>query len=195
MFNGNVDSFSRVEVLFSNPIEARFLRIIPMSWKNNIAIKFDVITCSVFEDSSPYANAYAPAVIFEEFKNSLTPAQNQELNAELSKYEQLIMSSDQNSKYSVLNILEQQNIIQEKLKEMNNQGKLSTAEMLPLMKNLDAVKNMIIEDQNVLENSVLNVKEKVSAVASALYQRSYILHIVCKCTDIVVSPRFLKGSK
>merc|ERR1712227_1072401 len=114
------------------------------------AIKFDVITCSVFEEYEyeEYENAYAPAVIFEEFKNSLTPAQSQDLNSELSKYEQLLMKN-QDSEYSVLNILEQQNIIQEKLEEMNKQGKLSSSQMLPLMKNLDKVKNLVVKDQNI----------------------------------------------
>ena len=36
--------------MFPTPVEAQYIRIIPRAWKNNIAIKFDILGCSDTED-------------------------------------------------------------------------------------------------------------------------------------------------
>ena len=46
VFRTNVDSFGKVKIMFPYPVEARYIRLYPKSWKKNIAIKFDVIGCS-----------------------------------------------------------------------------------------------------------------------------------------------------
>ena len=46
-----MDSENRVRIVFPAPVEAQYLRIIPKAWKNNIAIKFDVLGCSDTDES------------------------------------------------------------------------------------------------------------------------------------------------
>ena len=46
-----MDSENRVRIVFPAPVEAQYIRIIPKAWKNNIAIKFDVLGCSDTDES------------------------------------------------------------------------------------------------------------------------------------------------
>ena len=81
-FRGSVDFSTPVEVIFPTPIEARFLRILPRSWINNMAITVDVLGCSVEEQTEAISyNIQTPDTVISGITQSLNvdPTANLEM--------------------------------------------------------------------------------------------------------------------
>ena len=45
VFRGSFDPGTPVEVMFPNPVEGRFIRIVPQNWVNQIAMQLDLLGC------------------------------------------------------------------------------------------------------------------------------------------------------
>lgn len=45
LFRGCVDQTSPVKVMFEVPVEARYIRVNPRSWYNEISLRLDIIGC------------------------------------------------------------------------------------------------------------------------------------------------------
>ena len=45
VFRGSFDPGTPVEVMFPNPVEGRFIRILPKNWVNQIAMQLDLLGC------------------------------------------------------------------------------------------------------------------------------------------------------
>lgn len=51
MFRGPLEHDGRKKNIFDGPIEARYIRLEPQTWKHAIALRFDLFACNITSDS------------------------------------------------------------------------------------------------------------------------------------------------
>ncbi|XP_022252614.1 hemocytin-like [Limulus polyphemus] len=60
VFTGNYDSSSEVEHIFVNPFEARYIRVQPLEWVGQIALRLELLGCEGFQKISTVAPTPSP---------------------------------------------------------------------------------------------------------------------------------------
>ncbi|KAG8238941.1 hypothetical protein J437_LFUL000780, partial [Ladona fulva] len=99
LFRGPVNNLKPIEEVFVEPFEARYIRVNPQSWKNGIALRFDLIGCGeISVTTSPWIELTTPeeAICRDEMG----------LENGLMKDEQIEVSSvfNENGRFNVPNI-------------------------------------------------------------------------------------------
>ena len=120
VFRTNVDSFGKVKIMFPYPVEARYIRLYPKSWKKNIAIKFDVIGCT---------NIYSTLATIIKTLNNFPQVVTALMNTEISNLDDII-TSDIKASDKMHALKDQIPQMNDKLINMYEEGIVSDTDML-----------------------------------------------------------------
>ena len=132
-----MDSENRVRIVFPAPVEAQYIRIIPKAWKNNIAIKFDVLGCSDTDESASQSStkehrSQSALSVIRNIVENLSDEHKENYGLTLSKL-QLLLNSEKNEA-SDLNLNKAS--LNEELNSMLHEGVFSKEQLEDIRKTL-----------------------------------------------------------
>ena len=131
-----MDSNNRVRIMFPAPVEAQYLRVIPKTWKHNIAIKFDILGCSEQNESLTTDNRNKKALsAIQNLEESMSEEHKQNYGPTLSKLKIILNSKSEDS-----DLRSKEADLKGKLEDMLNEGLLSKKQFQDVRKSLDLYK-------------------------------------------------------
>ena len=165
VFRTNVDSFGKVKIMFPYPVEARYIRLYPKSWKKNIAIKFDVIGCS---------NIYSTLATIIKTLNNFPQVVTALMGKEISNLDDIITSDIEafDKMHALKDQIPQMN---DKLINMNEEGLVSDIDMLNTIHSFKSIMSQNgLDTLNELQ-SVLTTEQADTLLEDLLLYKELLL--------------------